>query len=283
MKLNNTIIKVLFALLWFTALATSCKKGEPGPAGPAGPQGIQGITGNDGNTILSGTGIPAGNAGKIGDYYLDISTSNLYGPKTASGWGSSVSLKGAAGPSGNGILSGNGIPSASLGVNGDFYLDKITYNLYGPKIAGNWGVPTSLIGPAGRVSYAELGFADITLLESKMGTTQINATNASGSIFTPENIFIFKTNENRYGKFRITQIDLVTHKLSIVFTVYNLNGSVKIAEKALDINSLQYFDFDAGLANGDANAQNADLRWARATTVQSYFEINNNTKLLQYK
>lgn len=280
MKLNNSIIKVLLVLLSFTTFATSCKKGEPGPPGP---QGTQGVAGANGNTILSGTGVPANTNGAVGDYYLDLSTSNLYGPKTTSGWGSSVSLKGAAGPNGNGILSGTGAPPATLGVNGDFYLDKTTYNLYGPKTTGNWGTPTSLVGPAGRVSYTELGLTDIASLESKMGTSPINGTNASGAIFTPENIFIFKTNENRYGKFRITQIDLITHKLSIVFTVYNSNGTAKIAEKALDVNSLQYMDFDAGLANGDANAQSADLRWARATTVQSYFEINNSTKLLQYK
>jgi len=48
-------------------------------------------------------------------------------------------------------LRGTGIPAASLGNTGDFYLDKNSYLLYGPKLTNGLGTATSLQGPAGAV------------------------------------------------------------------------------------------------------------------------------------
>ena len=53
-----------------------------------------------GNLIHSGTGAPDASLGSIGDYYLDLSTSNLYGAKTAQGWGNPISLRGLQGEKG---------------------------------------------------------------------------------------------------------------------------------------------------------------------------------------
>jgi hypothetical protein len=54
----------------------------------------------------------------------------------------------AAGPSPttviNTILSGSGVPSKTLGINGDFYIDTKNLNLYGPKAKGVWKIATSL-------------------------------------------------------------------------------------------------------------------------------------------
>lgn len=47
------------------------------------------------------------------------------------------------------IRYGVGAPGGSLGNNGDFYVDTATYTFYGPRIAGNWGVGQSLVGPTG--------------------------------------------------------------------------------------------------------------------------------------
>lgn len=49
----------------------------------------------------------------------------------------------------NTVRSGTGAPSPALGNNGDFYIDRAAYNIYGPKTGGAWGSPTSIIGPAG--------------------------------------------------------------------------------------------------------------------------------------
>jgi len=49
----------------------------------------------------------------------------------------------------NTIRSGNGVPAASLGIDGDFYIDLKTMNFYGPKANKLWPIPTSLRGPTG--------------------------------------------------------------------------------------------------------------------------------------
>lgn len=56
---------------------------------------------------------------------------------------------GGGGGGGNTILSGSGAPSSGLGVDGDFYVDVVAHTIYGPKSAGVWGSPTSLVGPQG--------------------------------------------------------------------------------------------------------------------------------------
>lgn len=152
MKKFNLFITSLIML----ALAASCGKdgatGPQGPKGDTGATGATGVAGANGSTIYSGTGAPASNTGVNGDYYIDLSSGNFYGPKTASGWGTPISLKGAngaAGAAGSSILSGNGSPSASLGNIGDYYLDKSTFLFYGPKTASGWGAGLNLQGPAG--------------------------------------------------------------------------------------------------------------------------------------
>jgi hypothetical protein len=54
--------------------------------GTSGPQGARG-TG-----ILNGTTAPNNTIGMTGDFFLNTTNMNLYGPKTDSGWGSPVDL-----------------------------------------------------------------------------------------------------------------------------------------------------------------------------------------------
>jgi len=49
----------------------------------------------------------------------------------------------------NTIRNGKGAPSNTLGIDGDFYIDTLKFNLYGPKENGVWPAPVSLRGPAG--------------------------------------------------------------------------------------------------------------------------------------
>jgi hypothetical protein len=44
-----------------------------------------------------------------------------------------VSTPGPQGPRGKTILNGNGVPANNLGLEGDFYYDKLTTRFYGPK------------------------------------------------------------------------------------------------------------------------------------------------------
>jgi hypothetical protein len=132
--------------------------GSQGVAGPQGPQGAPGATGAagaDGTSILHGTTLPSALLGATGDFYLDTTTDTLYGPRTASGWGSGTSLQGPAGTAGLSLLNGTAAPTATQAgaVTGDFYLDTTTTTLYGPAAGSagalTWGSGVSLIGPTG--------------------------------------------------------------------------------------------------------------------------------------
>ena len=49
----------------------------------------------------------------------------------------------------NTLLNGVGAPSSKVGVNGDFYIDTVSMNIYGPKKKNAWPLPKSLVGPQG--------------------------------------------------------------------------------------------------------------------------------------
>ena len=49
----------------------------------------------------------------------------------------------------NTLLNGKGTPKASTGINGDFYIDTNTMNIYGPKTKGKWPTAVPLKGAAG--------------------------------------------------------------------------------------------------------------------------------------
>jgi len=139
------------------------------PVGIVGPAGPAGEDGKSGSVIYSGTTTPDISIGNVGDFFLNSNTGLLYGPKTANGWETTVSLKGeigetgAAGPAGpagptgpagpagkpgSQILTGFGIPNASIGASGDYYLDKSGFAIYGPKTTLGWGLALSLQAPS---------------------------------------------------------------------------------------------------------------------------------------
>lgn len=76
------------------------------------------IPGTDGNLLLYGNESPSDVVGNFGDYYIDSQNYLLYGPKTSSGWGVPIILKGTDGEdgtNGNTLLSGMEEPTLTLG------------------------------------------------------------------------------------------------------------------------------------------------------------------------
>ena len=58
--------------------------------------------------------------------------------------------QGIPGVDGATLLSGDGAPANVLGKDGDFYLDKTTVSIYGPKTTAGWGKGTELKGKDGQ-------------------------------------------------------------------------------------------------------------------------------------
>nr|WP_162989039.1 hypothetical protein [Pedobacter schmidteae] len=195
--------------LYIMMIACS-EQGLVGPEGPAGPQGTTGAVGaagKDGSIMYSGTGVPAIATGNSGDYYLDRATGNLYGPKVAAGWGTPLTLMGVNGTNGtNGIngtngtngtngsttLSGSGAPGTSLGIIGDYYLDKTNFLLYGPKIAAGWGIPILLQGAAGAQGPTGAAGKDGSIIYSGAGVP-------AATIGVNGDYYLDKNTGNLYG------------------------------------------------------------------------------------
>ncbi len=92
-----------------------------GPQGPQGTAGINGTDGTNGNTLLSGTTDPSNSIGNNGDYYINLSTYALFGPKASGAWETGVSLIGDTGPVGpQGATGATGPqgPTGAAGANG---------------------------------------------------------------------------------------------------------------------------------------------------------------------
>ena len=65
-----------------------------------------------------------------------------------------ISSPGPQGPRGKTILNGLGVPSETLGLEGDFYYDKNTTRFYGPKPSDfTWAGATSYLLTAGTLTY----------------------------------------------------------------------------------------------------------------------------------
>jgi len=149
-------INVLFAVIVSILFLTACTK--EGETGPQGLQGDTGPAGDDGSLIHAGATAPNNELGVPGDYYLNKNTKELYGPKNEeTGWGVPIILTGEKGDTGvtgedgidgSIIYAGTSAPSTDIGASGDFFLNKNTYDLYGPKTAGAWGTPINLKGTA---------------------------------------------------------------------------------------------------------------------------------------
>jgi hypothetical protein len=89
-------------------------KGDTGAAGSPGAKGDTGGAGSPGakgSTVLNGAGAPSAGTGVNGDFYIDTTNNNIYGPKTAGGWGSLTALKGAAGAAGSPWTVGGVLPT----------------------------------------------------------------------------------------------------------------------------------------------------------------------------
>jgi len=90
----------------------------------------------------------------------------------------------------NTILNGKGAPLASLGINGDFYIDTRSLLIYGPKAKGKWLVPQNLQGPIGATgvtgsdgkngSDAKIGASNTSLVGSVGAQGERGLTGAAG-------------------------------------------------------------------------------------------------------
>ena len=168
---------MLLILAITTLIFTACESpaGSEGPQGPHGEVGSVGPAGEDGSVMYAGAGAPTADTGKQGDYYLNTNTGEYYGPKDGDGWGKPIVVlmgkdgkdgadgksgeDGEDGQDGSQTYSGTGAPDIAMGKVGDYYLDKSSFNLYGPKTDSGWGSPLNIKGADGNANVTRYIFS----------------------------------------------------------------------------------------------------------------------------
>ena len=101
------------------------------------------------NTILSGKGAPTASQGDNGDFYIDLTSFNFYGPKANNKWPTPINLRGPAGPMGPSGVDGKS-GSSSTGLKGDTGATGPA----GPKGATGDSGPAGASGSAGATGPA---------------------------------------------------------------------------------------------------------------------------------
>lgn len=150
------------------ATGTNGAIGPTGATGAAGTNGTNGAVGAAGSVWHTGSGVPSNSVGIEGDYYLNAATGDVYlkalgsyslianimgatGTTGATGVNGTTGATGATGVAGtNGSVwhNGSGIPANSLGVEGDYYLNTVTGDVY-LKALGSYSLIANIMGATG--------------------------------------------------------------------------------------------------------------------------------------
>jgi hypothetical protein len=170
--------------------ATGPASSTTGPTGPASSiTGPTGATGRAGATLLAGTGSPPNNYGADGDWYIDLTGADFYGPKLSGVWGAPAldllaitgptgpasSVTGPTGPAGaQGTIGAGGStgptgaastmtgPTGSAGAAGSTGPTGAASTITGPTGASGAGGSTGPTGPAGIGSPGSVGATGAT-------------------------------------------------------------------------------------------------------------------------
>jgi len=264
-KINNLLLLLVIGVVF-----ASCGKngdagpqGATGPTGAVGPAGPAGANGQNGSVIYSGTTVPPTTTGVKGDFYLNISTGLLYGPKTDTGWGSGFLLvgpQGAAGAAGNTILSGTGTPDAALGKAGDYFLDKSSYLLYGPKTVAT-------------------NFRDTTADNSALHAADLSAPSLTTNILNSAQIQVYfnfgggvyALPYTSYAGGKLNTMSYLPRLGHFIITRFTSDNSNSVALST--ILQYRYIIIPGGVAVAAANPQHIDLNDYEA--VRKFYRIKD--------
>lgn len=129
-------------------------------------------------------------------------------------------------------------------------------------------------------NFAEIMRDHIVAKEATFSNTTINGTIASGHLLNVGDIFLYKTNNNLYGKLQILAIDDANnYKLTIKAVTYNSDGIVFSESPSLNIRGTWMCDLDAMI---EATSTNCDFQWDRATSTNTNFNPLNGALFVKY-
>jgi hypothetical protein len=142
----------------------------------------------------SGTVAPSNSLGNNGDFYINTSTGDLY-QKAGGAWSLTGNILGPAGPTGAAgatIRDGAGVPSNSLGADGDYYIDNTNGDFY-LKASGSYSLVANFT-----IRGADGGFSFGFLFETSTasGASADHVRLASTNPTVASNIYVSYTDLN---------------------------------------------------------------------------------------
>jgi hypothetical protein len=108
---------------------------------------------------------PLPTIGQNGQYFEDVTTGNVYGPKAAGAWPAVPAYSSPSQLPSNIALFGRtagAAPSDAIGSNGQYFQDTDSGNVYGPKAAGAWPAVPALYGDTRYLLPAALPASEMT-------------------------------------------------------------------------------------------------------------------------
>lgn len=239
-------------------MAADCGLATPAWVTNAGPQGNPGATGAtgstgpagaDGKTVLSGTGAPGG-IGANGDYYLDVTTYRLYGPKTSGVWGTGVVLIGPAGPTGS--TGGAGSPGTAATV------------AVGTVTTGS---------PGSSASFTNVGTPTAAVLNITIPRGDVGATGATGSAGT-------NGTNGTNGAAGVNSFGAPNARTLSLATAYQATDNTKPAVITINLTSTASISLTGGTTNTADVVMGTTTGVASGTGTQICKYANTNTGAL---
>jgi len=133
----------------------------------------------------------------------------------------------------------------------------------------------------GVIRYSDLKRNHIAAMESEMSTASIDASN--GNEFMPGTYFVYKTDENRFGKFMVENYEPDgSYDMVIKWVTYDTDGSIYSFGTRLIIRSTWSCDLDEGLETTIGQDWNWMLLSATERRLKTYngakFKLMNRAK-----
>jgi hypothetical protein len=180
--------------------------GATGAIGQTGAQGIQGTAGTNGlngKSLLSGIINPQLADGVEGDFYINTSTNEIFGPKTLIGWGIAVSLIGEQGVQGlTGATGVQGLQGIAGIANIQTASNGLTLSSNDLQLGGLLSQNTIIDGGASNFG--------LSLINSNLNLSDTNSTGTVGVISFGGSPFIseYGINNSFFGTFNPTTPNL---------------------------------------------------------------------------
>lgn len=184
-----------------------------------------------------------------------------YTPAPGSGAGGGE--RGPEGEKGLSVLNGSGAPAPALGRVGEYYIDNVAHELYGPKAEGTWGAGTKLIGPQGPE-----GPKGTTGAEGPKGTTGEKGEKGEKGEAGGAGVLAYVGVESPNAKLELVEVKVATGTDGTT----HMTSTIKAKESCIAGTLL----FTLPLAHRPAVVKNFQVQRGLATTGATAIEVKTN-------